>query len=176
MTAEMAQVDRRAAVLTVSDRSATGEREDLSGPALGDALAAAGWSVVERATVPDDVDAIATTLVGWADAGIPLLLTTGGTGIAPRDVTPEATRLVCDREVPGIAEALRTVSLAKTPHAMLSRATAGTRGASLVVNLPGSPRAIGETFAVLAPVLDHALRLLRGEAVRAAEHRALDRP
>ena len=174
MTAEMA-LSRRAAVLTVSDRVAAGKADDASGPALAERLEAAGWVVVERAVVPDEVEAISAALARLADAGVPLVLTTGGTGIAPRDVTPDATRRVVDREVPGIAEALRAASLAETPHAMLSRATAGVRGATLVVNLPGSPRAIAGTFAALAPVLDHALRLAEGAPVAPAEHRAHDR-
>jgi molybdopterin adenylyltransferase len=174
MPAEMAHVPRRAAVLTVSDRVARGEQEDASGPALAGRLAAAGWEVAARGVVPDESAAIAAAIAGWADQGIPLVVTTGGTGIAPRDVTPDATRAVADREVPGIAEALRAASLAQTPHAMLSRATAAVRGSTLVVNLPGSPRAIDATLAVLAPVLDHAVRLLAGGVVSTAEHRAVD--
>jgi molybdopterin adenylyltransferase len=172
----MAHIDRRAAILTVSDRVARGEQEDRSGPALAARLEAAGWDVAARAVVPDEVGRIAAALADWAGEGLPLVVTTGGSGIAPRDVTPDATRQVSEREVPGIAEALRAASLAETPHAMLSRATAGVRGSTLIVNLPGSPRAIDTTFAVLAPVLDHAVRLLTGEAVAAAEHQALDAP
>lgn len=171
----MAHADRRAAVLTVSDRVARGEREDASGPALAERLAAAGWTVTERAVVPDEIAAITAALGRWVEERVPLVLTTGGTGIAPRDVTPDATRLVVEREVPGIAEALRAASLAETPHAMLSRATAGVRGATLIVNLPGSPRAIDGTFAVLVPVLDHAFRLLAGDPVATTDHRARDR-
>jgi molybdenum cofactor synthesis domain-containing protein len=170
----MAHVERRAAVLTVSDRVARGEQEDRSGPVLAAHLEGAGWEVAARSVVPDEAAAIAAVLAGWADQGIALVVTTGGTGIAPRDVTPDATRQVAEREVPGIAEALRAASLAETPHAMLSRATAAVRGSTLIVNLPGSPRAIGTTFAVLAPVLDHAVRLLAGEGATAAEHRAID--
>jgi molybdenum cofactor synthesis domain-containing protein len=175
MSAEMAQLDRRAAVLTVSDRVTRGEVEDSSGPALAARLEEAGWRVIDRATVPDEVEAIAAALSRLADEGVALVLTTGGTGIAPRDVTPDATRRVVDREVTGIAEAIRAASLAQTPHAMLSRATAGVRGATLIVNLPGSPKAVAETFSVLAPVLDHAARLLRGAPVSATEHQARDR-
>lgn len=166
---------RRAAVLTVSDRVAAGDAEDASGPALAELLSAAGWTVAGRAVVPDEVQPIAAALERWAAEGLPLVLTTGGTGIAPRDVTPDATRHVVEREVPGIAEALRAASLAETPHAMLSRATAGVRGATLIVNLPGSPRAVAATFAALAPVLDHALRLAAGAPVARAEHRSRDR-
>jgi molybdenum cofactor synthesis domain-containing protein len=165
---------KRAAILTVSDRVARGEQEDASGPVLAARLEAEGWEVAARGVVPDETEAIAAALARWADQGIKLVVTTGGTGIAPRDVTPDATRQVADREVPGIAEALRAASLAETPHAMLSRATAGVRGSTLIVNLPGSPRAIDTTFAVLAPVLDHAVRLLTGEVVSAAGHRAID--
>ena len=172
----MAHIARRAAILTVSDRVARGEQDDRSGPALAERLEEAGWEVAARAVVPDEVGSIAAALARWAGEGLPLVVTTGGTGIAPRDVTPDATRQVSEREVPGIAEALRAASLAETPHAMLSRATAGVRGSTLIVNLPGSPGAIDTTFAVLAPVLDHAVRLLRGEVVAATEHRALDTP
>jgi len=172
----MAYNARRVAVLTVSDRVALGTVEDESGPLLTDRLTAEGWSVVARETSPDDLDAIAAVLSRLADeTGVVLILTTGGTGIAPRDVTPDATRRVADREVPGIAEALRAASLAGTPHAMLSRATAAIRGRTLVVNLPGSPRAVLQTFAVLAPVLEHAVALAGGGAPSPAEHRAADR-
>ena len=176
MAAEMAYDDRGVAVLTVSDRVAEGMAEDESGPLLAECLAAAGWRVVAREATPDDPDAIAAVLVRLADqSGAALILTTGGTGIAPRDVTPDATRRVADREVPGIAEALRAASLARTPHAMLSRATAAIRGRTLVVNLPGSPRAVRETFDVLAPVLRHAVTLAGGGIPGPAEHRAADR-
>ncbi len=170
----MAQSLRRVAVLTVSDRVASGEAQDRSGPALVERLEGAGWEVAKRAVVPDRVAAITAILRKWVAEDVTLVITTGGTGIAPRDVTPEATRLVVEREIPGIAEALRAASLAETPHAMLSRATAGVCRSTLVVNLPGSPRAIAGTFAVLAPVLDHALRLIAGGAVAVEEHRALD--
>lgn len=175
MTADLAFPDRRAAVLTVSDRVARGEAEDRSGPALADGLAAAGWTVAERAVVPDEAPEIAATLTRWADGGVPLILTTGGTGLSPRDVTPDATRQVVEREIPGIAEALRAASLGETPHAMLSRGIAGVRGATLIVNLPGSPRAVAGALGILAPVLDHALRLVAGAAPAPAEHRARDR-
>ena len=177
MTAEMAYDDRRAAVLTVSDRVAGGTAADESGPLLAERLSGEGWTVIARETTPDDLDAIATVLTRLADESrAALILTTGGTGIAPRDVTPDATRRVADREVPGIAEALRAASLARTPHAMLSRATAAIRGRTLVVNLPGSPRAVRQTFDALAPVLGHAVALAGGAAPSPAEHRAADRP
>lgn len=172
----MAYDARGAAVVTVSDRVAGGAAEDESGPLLAERLAAAGWRVLARETTPDDLDAIAALLERLADdSGAALILTTGGTGIAPRDVTPDATRRVADREVPGIAEALRAASLAGTPHAMLSRATAAIRGRTLVVNLPGSPRAVRQTFEVLAPVLGHAVALAAGAAPSSADHRAADR-
>lgn len=168
----MAYLDRRAAVLTVSDRAAAGEFEDASGPALVEGLAALGWTVVSRDLVPDVRERIETVLVRWADRdGIPLVLTTGGTGVAPRDVTPDATRGVADREIPGIAEAVRADGIAKTPHAMLSRATAAVRGLTLIVNLPGSPRAVVEALAVLAPALDHAMNLVAGVSLPPSDHR-----
>jgi molybdenum cofactor synthesis domain-containing protein len=162
-------------ILTVSDRSARGEREDLSGPALMDAVTRGlvDTEVVQRAIVPDEREAIAAQLVTWTDeAGLDLILTTGGTGFAPRDVTPEATRAVLDREAPGMAEAMRAASLRITPHAMLSRAVAGMRGQTLIINLPGSPRAAVENLETLLPVLPHALELLREEPGAEAGHRA----
>jgi molybdopterin adenylyltransferase len=151
----------RVAVLTVSDRVAAGSREDAGGSALCELLEAAGATVVARAVVPDEGEQVAAALQTMtADADV--VLTTGGTGLGPRDVTPEATRMVLDREAPGIAEALRHASLAITPFAMLSRATAGLVGRTLVVNLPGNPKAVGEEWAVLAPVLGHAVATARG--------------
>ena len=171
MTAEMAW-SPRAAVVTVSDRSAAGEREDESGPRLAALLAEAGWEVAERRLVPDEEAAIAAALTALAGTGIPLVLTTGGTGLGHRDVTPDATRAVADREVSGIAEAVRAAGLAETPHAMLSRATAAVLGRSLIVNLPGSPRGAESGFRTLAPVLAHAARLVAGAPVADREHRA----
>lgn len=164
MTAEMAW--RRAAVLTVSDRSAAGEREDTSGPLVARLLEEAGWEVSERRVVPDEEQAIAAALTELAGNGIPLILTTGGTGLAPRDVTPDATRSVAEREVPGIAEALRASGLAETPHAMLSRGVAAVRGRTLIVNLPGSPRGAESGVRALAPVLAHAVALIADETSR----------
>ena len=152
----------RAGIITVSTRGAAGERTDESGPAMRDALVAAGCEVVQSTMVPDDVEGIATAILGALRAGANVVLTTGGTGLSPNDVTPEATRRVIDREVPGIAEALRAKSLEKTAHGMLSRGVAGAVGPALVVNLPGSPRAVRESLEVLLPVLPHAVELLAG--------------
>jgi molybdenum cofactor synthesis domain-containing protein len=148
----------KAAVLTVSDSVVAGTREDASGDLLRELLEADGFEVVRRA-VADELDEVARALEELA-AEAELVLTTGGTGVAPRDVTPEATRSVLDREAPGIAEALRADSIAKTPHGLLSRGVAGTRGRSLVVNLPGSTGGCRDGYAVIRPALEHALRLL----------------
>ncbi len=151
----------RVAVLTVSDRVSQGSRQDAGGAALAELVEAAGAELADRAVVPDEREPIAGALRALA-AQADVVLTTGGTGLGPRDVTPEATRLVLEREAPGIAEALRHASLAVTPFAMLSRATAGLVGRTLVVNLPGSPKAVRQEWAVLAPVLGHAVEVARG--------------
>jgi molybdopterin adenylyltransferase len=151
----------RTAVLTVSDGVSAGERQDESAELLESLLTEDGYEV-ERRVVPDDRDAIAEAIAELAESAA-LVLTTGGTGLGPRDVSPEATRDVIDRDAPGIAEALRADSIAKTPHGLLSRGVAGIRDRTLVVNLPGSPGACRDGYAVLRPALAHALRLLAGE-------------
>ena len=151
-------------ILTVSDRSARGERADDSGPALVQVVEAQGGQVSRRQVVADERLAIETVLSAWADAGdLDVILTTGGTGFAPRDVTPEATRAVVERLTPGLDEAMRMASLKVTPHAMLSRAVSGIRKRTLIINLPGSPKAGVENLQILLPVLGHALELLRDD-------------
>lgn len=152
-----------AAVVTVSDRSYRGERPDGSGPVVREMLEQAGYQVVRMEVVPDEQGEIEALLRELADQGdIALTVTTGGTGFSPRDVTPEATAAVCQRMTPGIAEAMRLASLRITPRAMLSRATAGIRGRTLIVNLPGSPKAARENLEAVLPALDHGLVMLRG--------------
>ena len=161
----------RFGILTVSDRSSRGERPDTSGPALQGAVIAQGWAVTLIGIVPDEQAAIAGMLRSWADAGkLDVILTTGGTGFGPRDVTPEATLQVIERQAPGIAEAMRAASLQITPHAMLSRAVVGMRGAVLIINLPGSPKAAAENLAVIVPVIPHAVQLLQDNPEAEAGH------
>lgn len=150
-----------AAVLTVSDRSARGERPDEAGPLAASLLEAAGYRVVETALVPDEQPDIEAALIRLTERAA-LVVTTGGTGFSPRDVTPEATLAVCERPAPGIPEAMRAASLAITPRAMLSRAAAGIRGGTLIVNLPGSPKAARENLEAVLPTLEHGLKMLLG--------------
>jgi cyclic pyranopterin phosphate synthase len=157
------QADHEALVITCSNRSAAGQRDDASGPAVVEALREAGWDVAPDAQVlADDEARIAAALVAATDAGYRLVLTTGGTGLTPGDVTPAATRRVIDREVPGLAELMRVTGMASTPMAALSRGVVGTRGATLIVNLPGSPRGAQESLGALLPVLRHAVDQLAG--------------
>lgn len=152
----------RFGILTVSDRSARGERPDASGPALAEVIRAQGWAVMRQTVLPDDEMVLRETLSVWADRDdLDVILTTGGTGFARRDVTPDATRAVITREAPGIAEAMRAAGLTQTPHAMLSRAAAGIRGRTLIINLPGSPKGAVESLQVVLPALEHAVKLLR---------------
>jgi molybdopterin adenylyltransferase len=158
-------VSVRAAVLTVSDRCARGEGEDDGGPLIERTLAAAGFRIVARGVVPDEREEIEAMLRAWADAGdCDLIVTTGGTGLGPRDVTPEATRAVLDREAPGIAELMRAAGLRHTPFAALSRQVAGLRKDTLILNLPGSPKAIVECLEAVVPILAHAVEMTRGGA------------
>jgi len=154
----------RAAVITVSDKGAAGLREDLSGPLLKEMLRQMGAETLHYAIIPDEEEQIRRLLLQLADqGGVELIITTGGTGPAPRDVTPEATLQVIEREMPGLAEILRIEGYRKTPLAVISRGVAGIRGQTLIINLPGNPRAVREGMEVLAPILPHALQMLRGE-------------
>jgi molybdopterin adenylyltransferase len=167
----------RVAILTISDRITAGEREDLSGPRLSEQIRAQGWSVVRTDIIPDNQARIEIWLIEACESGeIDLLLTTGGTGFSPRDLTPEATLAVIEREAPGLAEAMRYISLGETPHAMLSRGIAGIRGRTLIVNLPGSPRGASENLAVILPVLEHAISLLREDPYAESGHRHKPKP
>lgn len=162
----------RVGILTASDGAYRGERADESGALISRILEEAGAEVAHQKVLPDEEGAIAFEIKYMADAlGLDVILTTGGTGLGPRDRTPEATRAVIEREVPGIVEALRAAGREKTPHAMLSRAVAGVRGTTLIVNLPGSPRAVEENLEVLLPALPHAVELLHGEAFHCARLR-----
>lgn len=159
------------AILTVSDRSSRGLREDLSGPVLQGAITDYGWEVTQTDIVADEISAIEKRLCHWSDSEkINVILTTGGTGFTPRDVTPEATQAVLDRNAPGLAEAMRAGSLTITPHAMLSRAVAGIRKKTLIVNLPGSPKGALENFRIIAPVLPHAVQLLENDSGAEENH------
>lgn len=161
----------RFGIMTLSDRSSRGERADSSGPALSHLIQSQNWSVVKEEILPDDESAIRAALTEWADSGeFDVILTTGGTGFASRDVTPEATRAVIQREAPGLAEAMRADSLKKTHHAMLSRAVAGIRGRTLIVNLPGSPKGAVENLRTILPVIPHAVQLLKDDPASESSH------
>ena len=161
----------RFGILTLSDRSSRGERQDSSGPALVGLIQTQGWSVARQSLLPDDESSIREILTTWSDSGdLDVILTTGGTGFSPRDVTPEATRAVLDREAPGLAEAMRAASLKITPHAMLSRIVTGIRGKTLIVNRPGSPKGAVENLQVIVSVLPHAVQLLREDPASESTH------
>ena len=154
----------RAAILTLSDKGARGEREDLSGPALSDWLTQKGVVVECMSLIPDDFEQIVSALKKWTDSLAPdLILTTGGTGVSPRDITPEATNKVIDRELPGFAERMRQESLKKTPHAIISRAIAGIRHRTLIINLPGSPKGAIENLEAVWPAIPHAIAKIQGD-------------
>jgi len=159
----------KAGVLTISDKGFRGERKDTAGPLLVEILTDAGYKVVRQEVVPDNREMIAKRLIGWVDKeGLRLVVTTGGTGVSPTDVTPEAMSEVISYQIPGMAEAMRASSLKKTPHAMLSRAMAGVRGISLIINVPGSPKAAEENLLVVLPALEHALAKIEGDTSECA--------
>ncbi len=155
------------AVLTLSDKGSRGEREDLSGPAIGEMLKPIGAEVKYYEILPDEKEEIKKKLIQLS-ANVDLILTTGGTGLSPRDVTPEATKEVVDREIPGIAEAMRAEGMKKTDRSMLSRAVAGVRGSALIINLPGSPKAVKENLAVIIDVIPHAVGKIKGDTSECA--------
>lgn len=161
-------------ILTISDRSSRGERPDVSGQVISELVTQQGWQIVQTGIVPDERPEISALLSSWADSDeIDLILTTGGTGFSPRDITPEATLAVIDRLAPGLAEAMRLESLKVTPHAMLSRAVAGIRKRTLIINLPGSPKAVTENLKVVIPVLPHAIQLLKNDPKSEEYHHRL---
>ena len=157
-------------IITASDKGSRGEREDVSGKTIAAMLAGLG-TIRHYIIVPDEKEALSKQMVLMADElGIDLILTTGGTGLGPRDVTPEATLSIIDKQVPGLAEVMRAKSLEKTNRAMLSRAVAGTRGKTLIINLPGSPKGVQECLEVILPALEHGLAIMKGEASECARH------
>jgi molybdopterin adenylyltransferase len=161
----------RVGVITVSDRAFAGVRPDKSGPELVEMVEEQGWEVVRRQTLPDDFQSIKAVLVEWTRTGeMDVILTTGGTGFSPRDITPEATSAVIEKNAPGLGEAMRAASLKVTEHGMLSRGVAGIRGKTMIVNLPGSPKAAVENLQVVLPVLPHAVQLLQEDPNSEAGH------
>jgi len=155
----------KAGVLTISDKGFKGQRKDESGPLVAEILTKAGYTVERQSIVPDYYEKIAECLIEWVDKdGLSIIVTTGGTGVSPTDVTPEATLKVIRYQIPGMAEAMRTASLTKTPHAMLSRAIVGVRGNTLIINLPGSPEGAKENLAVVLPAVNHALAKIAGDS------------
>jgi len=155
----------KAGVLTISDKGFKGQRKDESGPLVADILTKAGYTVERQSIVPDYYEKIAECLIEWVDKdGLSIIVTTGGTGVSPTDVTPEATLKVIRYQIPGMAEAMRTASLTKTPHAMLSRAIVGVRGNTLIINLPGSPEGAKENLTVVLPAVNHALAKIAGDS------------
>jgi molybdenum cofactor synthesis domain-containing protein len=167
----------RFSILTVSDRSARGERPDATGPALAQIIQAQGWLITEQAILPDESQAVRNWLVEQVSSGqVDVILTNGGTGFSPRDVTPEATLSIIERQAPGIVEAMRSASLKVTPHAMLSRAVAGIRGRTLIINLPGSTKGALENLETITQVLPHAVELLRDEPGVEAGHEIFRKP
>lgn len=169
MTAAM--IKRNAAVITVSDKGAAGEREDKSGAVVVEILENAGLDIHSRELIPDERDKLEAMLKDLSDKGVNLVVTTGGTGLSQRDVTPEATLAVIDREIPGMAEAMRAESFKITPHAMISRAVCGLRSKTIIINLPGSPKAARECLEVVVPALGHAMDMVGGDASECARMR-----
>jgi len=153
----------RVGIITASDRGSKGEREDLSGKVIEEMIREIGGVVEDYKILPDDLEVLKKELILMSDKGLDIIFTTGGTGLSPRDNTPEATLAVVEKLVPGIPEAMRMASLSKTPHAMLSRAVAGIRGKTLIINLPGSPKGVRENLSVILPAIPHAIEVLRGE-------------
>ena len=162
----------RAGIITISDKGSQGKREDLSGPAIAKMLAGAAISIDKTIIIPDEIDQIAQTIIQFADIEkLDLILTTGGTGVSPRDLTPDATLKVIHKEIPGMAEAMRLASMKITPHAMISRAIAGIRNRSLIINLPGSPKGATENLAVVLPAITHAIEKIQGDERDCAQPR-----
>ena len=161
----------KAGVLTISDKGFKGQRKDESGPLVAEILTKAGYIVEKQSIVPDDFEKIVECLITWVDKeNLRLIVTTGGTGVSPTDITPEAMLKVIKYQIPGMAEAMRAASLTKTPHAMLSRAIVGVRGASLIINLPGSPEGAKENLAVILPALNHGLAKISGDMSDCSQH------